>query len=452
LNGSNLCGSLQLRDSGNNEKEEPFVSSVLRKVGRGKAKQLDRNVQVVRREQYDGMELDSRVGLIQDLVAIAMMQVGEMFHREVAELAGSRYERKEDGSRGYRHGENPGSIRLGGQRVPVRVPRVRDENGEIPLESYQKLRGSPGELDEKLFQRVLYGISCRNYEKAAESIPGAIGLSSSSVSRSFIATSAAQLKAFQERDLSGEDYVALFLDGKSFADTMMVVALGITIDGRKQPLGFVETTTENKRTLAEFLRSLMARGLDVSEGILVVIDGAKGLRAAVREAFPRRAVVGRCNWHKRENVVSYLPKGEQATWRKRLQKALDRPTHKEAETALMKLHQELEEKNQSAAASLLEGLAEVLTLHRLGVFGLLGRSFKTTNCLENINGLIAERCAKVDCWKNSSQRQRWMAAALLDIEPRLRRVIGHRHLPKLREALKRELKIETGTAEKKAAA
>jgi len=427
------------------------MGSVLREVGRSKAKQLDRSVKVVSRDQYEGMELDSRVELIQDLVAIGMMQVCEMFHQEVAALAGIRYERKEGGRGAYRHGENPGSVRLGGQRVPVRVPRVRDENGEIPLESYQKLRGSAGEVDEKLFQRVLYGVSCRNYEKAAESIPGAIGLSSSSVSRSFIASSAAQLKAFQERDLSGEDYVALFLDGKLFADTMMVVALGITIDGRKQPLGFVETTTENKRTLAEFLRSLIARGLDVSEGILVVIDGAKGLRAAVREAFPRRAVVGRCNWHKRENVVSYLPKGEQASWRKRLQKALDRPTYKEAEAALTKLHEELEEKNQSAAASLREGMEEVLTLHRLGVFEVLGRSFKTTNCLENINGLIAERCAKVDCWKNSSQRQRWMAAALLDIEPRLRRVRGHRSLQKLRDALKRELKIETGITEKNAA-
>lgn len=427
------------------------MGSVLRTTGRGKRKRLDRSVGVVSRAEYEGMELDSRVSLIQDLVAIAMMHVSEAFQEEVAGLAGPRYEHREGEGRAYRHGSNPGSVRLGGQRVPVEVPRVRDENGEIPLESYRRLRTSPGDVDETLMRRVLHGISCRNYEQAAEAIPGAIGLSSSSVSRSFIAASAAQLKAFQERDLSEEDYVALFLDGKSFADTMMVVALGITMEGKKRTLGFVETTTENKRALTEFLRSLLARGLDVSEGILVVIDGSKGLRAAVRAAFPKRAVVGRCHWHKRENVVSYLPKGEQASWRKRLQRALDRPSLGEAEKALKKLHEELEEKNQSAAASLLEGMDEVLTLHRLGLFEVLGRSFKTTNCLENINGLIEERCAKVDCWKNSSQRQRWMAAALLDIEPRLRRVMGHRHLPKLREALRRELRIEPST-ERKAAA
>ncbi len=428
------------------------MGSFIRKGGRSKKKCLDRGVRVVSRDEYEDMELDSKVLLIQDLVAIAMMQVSETFQEEVAALAGPRYEHEDGGSRICRHGSNPGSVRLGGQRVPVQVPRVRDERGEIPLDSYRKLRSSPGEVDEVLFRRVLLGVSCRDYERAAESIPGAIGLSSSSVSRSFIAASTAQLKAFQERDLSGDDYVALFLDGKMFGDTVMVVALGVTMEGQKRVLGFVETTTENKRALTEFLRSLLDRGLDISEGIYVVIDGSKGLRSAVRTAFSKRSVTGRCHWHKRENVVGYLPRGEQASWRKRLQSALDRPEFDKARRALLKLHGELEEKNQSAAASLLEGLDEILTLHRLGLYELLGRSFKTTNCLENVNSLLTRRCSKVDCWKNSSQRQRWMAAALLDVEPRLRRVAGHRHLRKLREALKRELKIETESVERRPAA
>ena len=92
-----------------------------------------------------------------------------------------------------------------------------------------------------------------------------------------------------------------------------------------------------------------------------------------------------------------------------------------------------------------------LTLHRLGVYGVLGRSLKTTNCLESINALVEERCAKVDHWQNSSQRHRWLATALLDIEPRLRKVMGYRHLPRLREALKRELNIDTTTSKKEAA-
>jgi len=125
-----------------------------------------------------------------------------------------------------------------------------------------------------------------------------------------------------------------------------------------------------------------------------------------------------------------------------LQHAYDRPTYSEAKAALTKLQGELEGRNQSAAASLAEGLEETLTLHRLGVYGVLGRSFKTTNCIESANALVEERCAKVDAWKNSSQRQRWLATALLDIEPRLRRVKGHRHLPQLVSALGRALNIK----------
>jgi transposase-like protein len=376
------------------------------------------------------------------------MHVEEVLADEVRQLAGERHARKGEAQAGRRHGTNPGSVRLAGQRVPIRVPRVRGTRcetrgrGEIALRSYQAFHDGAGELDEALLRRVLFGISCRNYERAAEAIPGAIGLSSSSVSREFVKASAAQLRAFQQRELSGDDYVALFLDGKTFADATMVVALGVTIEGDKRFLGFVETDTENKRVLSAFLRSLVARGLDVSPGILVVIDGGKGLRAAVRSVFCKRALVQRCQWHKRENVVSYLPKREQISWRRRLQRAMDRPTFEEARAALGELEAELEPINQSAARSLREGLDEVLTLHRLGVFGLLGRSFKTTNCLENVNGLVEERCAKVDCWKNSSQRQRWLTTALLDIEPRLHRVAGHRHLRLLRQAVQRELNID----------
>ena len=144
-------------------------------------------------------------------------------------------------------------------------------------------------------------------------------------------------------------------------------------------------------------------------------------------------------------MVKHVPKGELAPWRRRLQRAYQRPTYAEARAALHRLQTELEDRNQSAARSLAEGLEETLTLHRLGVFALVGLSFKTTNCLESINALVEERCAKVDRWTNSHQRQRWWATALLDIEPRLRKVKGYRHLPQLREALQRTLNLEKAT-------
>ena len=326
----------------------------------------------------------------------------------------------------------------------------RVAGSEIPLRSYEALRRD-GEVNDLLLKRVLYGISCRNYEAAAEAIPGAIGLSGSTVSRDFIQASTAKLREFQERDLSGEDMVTLVLDGKTFADATMVIALGITISGEKRVRGFVETDTENERVLTLFLRSLVERGLNLSQGLLVIFDGGKGLRASVRKAFRHRALVQRCQWHKRENVVSDLAKSEQAVWRQRLQRAYNRPEYDEALTALQTLHGELDERNQSAARSLTEGLDETLTLQRLGLYGVLGRSLKTTNCLESVNALVEERCAKVDHWQNSNQRHRWLATALLDIEPRLRKLMGFRHLLKLRVALKRELKIDTTASKTKAA-
>ena len=237
------------------------------------------------------------------------------------------------------------------------------------------------------------------------------------------------------------DLLAVFLDGKSFADDQMVIAVGVDLGGAKHILGFVQTATENERVLSEFLKSLLDRGLDVGAGVLGVIDGARGLLAALLKDFRKRAVIQRCQWHKRENVVSYLAKSEQKYWRNRLQQAYQRPTYQEAKQALLKIRKELSEINESAVASLDEGFEETLTLHRLGLFGVLGKSLKTTNIIESINGQAEERCGRVDYWKNSNQKQRWLAAALMDIEPRLRRLCGYRHLPKLREAIVKDLKI-----------
>jgi len=432
------------------EERSHVVSSLTETQKRSKKTKRLGPGRVMRPEQYEAFDVNSKLECIRALIPLGLMHLHELLEEEVCTLAGMRYARKAAQFPGRRHGSNPGSVQLAGQRHPLRIPRVQHlAGGEIPLYALDRTRGT-GTLDELLLKRVLYGISCRNYEAAAAAVPGAIGLSSSTVSRTYTLASAKQLQALQERDLSELDLVAVFLDGKTFADMTMVVAVGITLTGEKRVLGFVETGTENESVLTPFLQALCDRGLNLAQGLLVIIDGGKGLRAAVRHAFGASALVQRCQWHKRENVVRYLPKGEQATWRTRLQRAYQRPTYAEAQTALHRLQTELAARNQSAARSLAEGLEETLTLHRLGVFALLGLSFKTTNCLESINALVEERCAKVDRWTNSHQRQRWLATALLDIEPRLRKVKGYRHLPKLREALQQALTLK-GTAATKVA-
>ena len=194
------------------------MRSVLRSVRKRKKSRRLGAVAIINREEYAGFDVDAKVERIRALVPLGLMHVQELLDDEVTALAGARHARKEPGVQGRRHGSNPGTVRLAGQRVPMRVPRVRSvAGGEIPLRAYAAARGD-GQVHDVLLKRVLYGISCRNYEAAAESVPGAIGLSSSTVSRSFIQASAATLREFQERDLSGEDVVALFLDGKAFAD------------------------------------------------------------------------------------------------------------------------------------------------------------------------------------------------------------------------------------------
>lgn len=387
--------------------------------------------------------LDVQVELIQALIPLGLEAVHDVLQQEVTALAGRRYARQE-GQVGYaRWGAQRGSVYLADQKVGLRVPRVRDLRAgqEVRLASYQALR-QPRRAEEAALRKVLKGLSCREYEGCVESVAETFGLSGSSISRRFKRASARKLAELSERDLSGYDWVALFLDGKRFGDDEMVIALGVTLAGEKVVLGFVQTATENEGVCSGFLRGLVERGLKWEQGLLCVIDGAKGLRKAVDKVFGDRAAVQRCQWHKRENVVRYLPAGQQAVFRGKLQAAYERPTYTGAKKALQRVRGELAQINASAVSSLEEGLEETLTLHRLGVFGELGRSFKTTNCLENLNALVGRRTDKVDRWRNAEQKHRWLATALLDLEPRLRKVCGHRQLVRLRAALQAHLKAE----------
>lgn len=384
-------------------------------------------------------DLNSRVAMIQALIPIALQRVQELLAADVNQLAGPRY--RHGGSRDMvRWGRQKGSVWLGEQKVSLQVPRVRDlqNDQEVPLPSYRALR-EPRRAEEAALHKVLKGLSCRDYGSCVEGVGETFGLSSSAVSRRFKEASARQLRTMAEGDLSEHDLVALFLDGKTFGQDTMVIALGITLSGRKVPLGFVQANTENHAVCADFLRRLVQRGLKFEQGLLCVIDGGKGLRKAVEVVFGVHAVVQRCQWHKRENVVSYLPTTQRKMWRHKIQQAYQNKTYAAARGALTRLRCELMRINESAAASLDEGLEETLTLHRLKLFGELGHSFKTTNCIESINALVEQRTGKVDYWKNSNQCHRWLAAALNDVTPRLNDVSGRPHLPRLRAALQEHI-------------
>jgi transposase-like protein len=388
-------------------------------------------------------DFDTRMALIQALIPVALERVHQELKNEVTWLAGERYVREGRQPGHVRWTRQRGSIYLADQKIPIEVPRVRDRlrGQEVPLQTYERLQ-QPRALDTGLLHKVLGGLATREYERCAEAVPEAFGMSASTVSRRFKRASARKLQELSERRLEGYDLVALILDGKTFAEDEMVAAVGVAVTGEKVLLGFVQTATENRKVCATFLRGLVERGLRVDLGLLVVTDGAKGLHAAVREVFGAGALLQRCQWHKRENVLAYLPERHRPTFRRKLQAAYEQPTYDAAKRALGKLRAEPTLLNASAAASLDEGFEDTLTLHRLGLFAELGVSLKTTNILESIHARVEDRTARVDHWRNSEQKQRWLATALLDLEPRLRRIKNYRSLPLLRDALKRL--VQTG--------
>lgn len=420
------------------------MKKVAKKTARIKA-----GKKMIRTLKEKGVNQQARLALIQMLVPVGLVAAEDEMEQEALALAGPRYERGKANS-GW--GSNPGSVYLADQKVSLLVPRVRNRqtNREIPLRSHQQLQ-NPGVIDEVVLKRVMKGLSQRAYGETALEVPATFGISKSSVSRRFIRASAKKLREFLERDLSVYDFVAVVIDGKTYADNQIVVALGVTMEGEKILLGFTEAKTENYQICKDFLKRLINRGFRTDQEILFVVDGAKGLRKGILEVFGEMAFIQRCTWHKRENVLRYLNKDQQEYFRRKLQVAYEQPTHEAAKRRLDAVRRELRVLNESAAASLDEGLEETLTLHRLGMFPKVGISFKTTNCLENVNRCLGRYTDRVDRWRTSDQKHRWIASAMIFIEPKLRLVKGKEFLPTLRDMM-RQHRLKSQSQELKRAA
>ncbi len=428
----------------------------VRKSKRKALKTAEANLpwRVKRFKDYEQMEIDSKAALIQELIPLGLMHIEELLQDEVSRLAGDKYKR--NGRLGYkRWGSQNGSVYIKDQKIPIMVQRVRDvgNNKEMRLDMYERFQ-RPKEVDDVLLRRVLHGLSMRNYRECSEAIPEAFSLSPSTVSRRYIRASSRKMKEFMERRLEDYDIVSVIIDGKRFGEDGILIALGITGEGKKVVLGILQAATENYLVCRDFLLELVDRGLRYDNGLLCLIDGAKGIRKAISEVFGMFAVVQRCQWHKRENVISYLPKYAQELTRKKLQNAYSQDTYEKAKKAIQAIGKDLKKVNESAARSLEEGLEETLTLHRLGVHKELRRSFTTTNMIESVMAVIGQKTDRVDYWRNSSQKQRWIATSLLYIESRLNKVCGYRYLSRLKEALREEvgLKCNLGKLKKAVAA
>jgi putative transposase len=287
---------------------------------------------------------------------------------------------------------------------------------------------------------MLAGLSTRRYSAGLEPVGqvDARATSKSAISQRFIQGTEQKLAELFGRDLSQLDLVAIFMDGVEIAEHCVVVCLGVDTDGRKHPLGLWEGTTENKTLCNALLGNLIERGLHVEQPRLFVLDGGKALRAAVISTFGTYAVIHRCREHKRRNVLEHLPQAERIFVSRKLNKAWSEPDARRAEAQLRALAKQLETKHPGAAASLLEGLEETLTVTRLGLSGSLLDTFKSTNPIESMISIARDVTGNVKRWKNGKMVVRWMAAGLLDAEKRFRRVKGYRELPLLSRALRKE--------------
>jgi len=385
-------------------------------------------------------DLTTKLAVIKHHLDVSYLLINEVLEEEVRSLAGNRYTRNKPYDGRYsRWGTNPGSVRIGDEKVRIEVPRIYDNEEEqnISLESYNKLREVEPD-EQRLMKGVLYGLSTSDYRGVVEHFVDSFGLSRSKVSQRFIEESSESLKEFSERDISGHKIIGLFMDGKYLAKEQIVIVLGITEKGDKIPLDFIQTHTENSTSIKQLLARLINRGLKYEEGLLCVIDGSKGLYKAIEETFGQYAVVQRCQWHKRENVLSYLKESDKEKYRKKLNQAYRAESYEEAKKQLYDISNELGRINKNAQSSLREGLEETLTLHRLGLNELFGKSFSTTNVIENLNSQLRKYIGRVKYWKTSDQRQRWIAAALLAIELKMKKVNNHLKL----DVLKIKIKVE----------
>jgi len=389
----------------------------------------------------------AREGLLAVAVGAGLQVMQALMAESVTALAGPRGRHDADRA-AVQHGSGPGSVTLGGRRVPVRRPRVRavDGSGELPVPAYELFAGTEV-LGRMAMERMLAGLSTRRYPAGLEPVGEAVeraasATSKSTVSRRFVAATESALKNLLAADLSTVDLVAVMVDGVHFGEHCCVVALGIGVDGTKHPLALVEGSTENATLVTDLLVGLRERGLDVTRPILVVIDGSKALRRAVLDVFDR-PVIQRCQLHKIRNVRDRLPERLRQVVTARMRRAYHAGSALAAEAELTTLAAELERTHPGAAGSLREGLAETLTVLRLGVPPTLARTLRSTNAIESMISICRDHATNVKNWQDGQMALRWCAAGMTEASKQFRRVNGHLHLATLRAELQR---VTTETA------
>lgn len=381
------------------------------------------------------LPLKEIVGMLQEGVGHLMREAGLLLmmgimEEEVRHVVGERSVANRE-RQASRWGKEDGYFVIDGQKVPIRRTRVRSQdNRERTLGSYELFQRR-GPLQTAVWDKIMRGLSTRNYGPVVRDFSEAYGIEKSAVSEEFIAASREKLKQLMERRLGDLRLCAVLIDGTPFHDGHMIVALGIGCDGRKTVLGLREGATENAAVVNSLLSDLLERGLDFSVPRLYILDGGKALATAVRQHSGAAALIQRCQIHKTRNVVDHLPEDHKAEVKRKLQNAYAMVEYGDAKRALQSLLRELMHLNPSAARSLEEGLEETLTVHRLRVPPKLRRTLSSTNVIESAFSIVERVCRNVKRWRPGDQIERWVASGLWVAEGQFRKVIGYRQIPML---------------------
>ena len=387
----------------------------------------------------------AKEGLLALSVGVGLGVLAEMLEDEVDEVVGARGKWNRDRT-AVRHGHDDGEVTLGGRRVQVRRPRVRTADGsaEVPLQTYEHFTDRDP-LQRVVLERMLAGVSTRRYRRTQEPVGEQVetqarSTSKSSVSRTFVERTRLALGELMSRQLADLRLAVMMIDGIELKERMMIVALGITTEGVKIPLGLWEGSTENATVATALLSNLVERGLDPEQGMLFVIDGSKALRKAVRTVFGE-VPVQRCVRHKERNVIRHLPERDRPPILARLRRAWAETDYHRALEQLTRLAGELEHTHPGAAASLMEGMEETLTVIRLGIKGKLKRTLESTNPAESMIDCVRTTQRNVKHWTSGEMGMRWTAAGMLEAEKQFRKVVGYTQLPQLAVAIERRLHL-----------
>ena len=374
-------------------------------------------------------------GLLNLATELGLEAMRQMFEHEVEMLAGPKGKHGA-GRVAYRHGTEDTKVVLGGGKVSARRPRVRskDGGGEIPLRTLAVFQDED-QMNDNVLAMLLSGVSCRKYGRTVATGADAC-TGKSEVSRRFTAAMKGVMDAFFGRRIEG-GYPAIMIDGMVLGRTTVVAAMGIGADGRKRMLGVIEGGSENSDVVKALLADLLGRGLDPAEPRLYVLDGGKALAKAVRDTFGDRAVAWRCQVHKKRNVLSHLPESEKGRVGRAISLAYMEFDGDEARRRLDLIERELRMRYPAAAASLLEGIDETLTVHRLGLPGLLRQTLSSTNAIESANSVCAGVIRRVTHFRTGEAAIRQAAAGYMEAERGFKRIKGYRELSILQAALAR---------------